>query len=187
MTALDPTRFGFASLGVDVTIFELTRITAPEQISLGDHVVIDDFVLVQGGRGLRIGSYVHIASFASITGGGSASIGAFTGISSGARLFTGTDLADGSGLIGPRIPADVRAVKRSTLELGQHVFIGANTVVLPGLKLGAGAVVGAGSVVTSDLEPWTINVGAPARPVKQRPSETIVRYARQLGIDPDHG
>jgi acetyltransferase-like isoleucine patch superfamily enzyme len=54
-------------------------------------------------------------------------------------------------------------------------------VVLPGVTVGEGAVIGSGGVVTRSIEPWTINVGSPARPVKQRPSETILRYARQLG------
>jgi galactoside O-acetyltransferase len=126
---------------------------------------VDDFVFLQGGVGLEIGSYVHIASFASITGGGEGVIGACAEIASGARVFTGTDRLDGSGLIGPRIPPELRAVDRLRTEVGPYALIGANAVVLPGI------VIGAGAVVTSDVEPWTVNVGIPARAVKRRPSE----------------
>jgi galactoside O-acetyltransferase len=180
---MDATTMGFADVGDYVRIFELARITAPERISLGSHIVVDDFVFVQGGRGLEIGSYVHVASFASITGGGVGAIGAFTNISSGARVFTGTDLADGTGLIGPGVPLELRAVERSHADLGQHVFLGANSVVLAGVKVGTGAVVGAGGVVTKELEPWTINVGCPCRPIKQRPSKKILELARRLGVE----
>jgi acetyltransferase-like isoleucine patch superfamily enzyme len=180
MTLLDISALGFASAGRDVRIYDLTRITGPQQISVGSHVVVDDFVFLQGGRALEIGSYVHIASFASILGGGHGVIGSFAGIASGARVFTGTDLSDGSGLIGPGVPPELRAVHRTRTELGQHAFIGANAVVLPGVTVGCGAVVGAGSVVTTDIEPWTINVGAPSRPVKQRPAKQILEYAQRL-------
>ena len=173
---------GFAAVGTDVRIFDLTRITAPQQISLGSHVVVDDFVFLQGGQGLEIGDYVHVASFASILGGGEGRIGSFTGIAPGARVFTGTDVADGSGLIGPSVPAELRAIERTRTELGEHVFICANAVVLPGVTIGIGAVVGAGGVVTGDLEPWTINVGAPARAVKKRPAKRILEYARRLEL-----
>ncbi|OCB18790.1 acyltransferase [Mycobacterium intracellulare] len=181
MSALDPASLGLASLGKDVTIYEWARITGADRISLGDHVLIDDFVFLQGGDGLEIGSYVHVASFASITGGGAGVVGAFAGIASGARVLTGSDLGDGTGLIGPRIPQELRAVRRERTELRAHCFVGANAVVLPGLIIGEGAVVAAGAVVTESIEPWTINVGVPARPVRRRPSETILRYADKLG------
>jgi acetyltransferase-like isoleucine patch superfamily enzyme len=180
MGLIDISAAGFAAAGDENRIFDLTRITAPEQISLGSHIVVDDFVFLQGGRGLEIGDYVHIASFASISGGGEGVVGAFSGIASGARVFTGSDLADGSGLIGPSVPSELRAIERARTELGEHAFICANAVVLAGLTVGTGAVVGAGAVATEDLEPWTINVGCPARPVKMRPSKTILEYARSV-------
>lgn len=172
-----------ARVGDNVRIFELTRITAPERISIGDHVVVDDFVFLQGGLGLEIGSYVHVASFASLSGGGEGVLGAFCGIASGARIFTGSDLADGSGLIGPGVPQELRAVERSRTEIGEHAFICANAVVLAGVRVGTGAVLGAGAVASRDLDPWMIYAGSPARPVKERPSETILAHARSLGFD----
>jgi acetyltransferase-like isoleucine patch superfamily enzyme len=183
MGLIDVSTAGFAAMGEDIRIFDLTRITAPDQISLGSHIVVDDFVFLQGGQGLEIGDYVHVASFASISGGGTGVVGAFAGIASGARVFTGTDLADGSGLIGPGVPPELRAIERTRTELGKHAFICANAVVLAGVTVGTGAVIGAGGVATEDVEPWTINVGCPARPVKSRRSKTILEYARSLGAE----
>ena len=182
MGLIDIRAAGLARAGEDVRIFELTRLTQAEHISVGDHVLVDDFVFLQGGAGLRIGSYVHIASFASITGGGSARVGDFCGIASGARILTGSDRFDGSGLIGPTVPARYRAVERADTTLEDHVFIGANAVVHPGLRIGQGAVIGSGSVVLEDIAPWTVNVGAPTRVVGTRRSELILAHARELGF-----
>ncbi|WP_300286554.1 CatB-related O-acetyltransferase [uncultured Alistipes sp.] len=58
---------------------------------------------------------------------------------------------------------------RPPLEIGHDVWIGANAIVLPGVsRIGDGAVIGAGSVVTKDVEPYEIVVGNPARPIRKR-------------------
>ncbi|MBW2988013.1 transferase [Candidatus Woesearchaeota archaeon] len=50
----------------------------------------------------------------------------------------------------------------------EGAIIGANATILPGLNIGTNAIVGAGSVVTRDVEPETVVVGNPARVVKKR-------------------
>jgi galactoside O-acetyltransferase len=180
MAQLDASRIGLASVGEDVRIYDFARLTAPERITIGNHVIVDDFVFLQGGLGLSVGSYVHIASYASVTGGGEGVIGNFAGMAPGARILTGSDLADGSGMVGPTIPAEYRAVERSRTVLGEHSFVCANAVVLAGITVGEGAVLGAGAVATKDLEPWTIYAGTPARAVKERPAATILANARKL-------
>lgn len=52
-------------------------------------------------------------------------------------------------------------------EIGNDVYIGANSVIMP-VKIGEGTVVGAGSFVNKDLEPWGVYVGSPARKISQR-------------------
>ncbi len=49
------------------------------------------------------------------------------------------------------------------IKIGDHVFLGANATVLPGVNIGDGAVIGAGSVVTHDVPAGTVAVGVPAR------------------------
>ncbi len=55
-----------------------------------------------------------------------------------------------------------------TIDIGADAFVGACAIVLPGITIGEGAVVGAGSVVTKDVEPWTIVAGNPAKPIGVR-------------------
>ncbi|PWK58093.1 DapH/DapD/GlmU-related protein [Roseicyclus mahoneyensis] len=57
------------------------------------------------------------------------------------------------------------------VSVGHDVWIGHGVTVLAGVSIGTGAVVGAGSVVTRDVAPYTVVVGAPARPIKRRFSE----------------
>ena len=52
--------------------------------------------------------------------------------------------------------------------VGDDVWIGANSVILPGVKIGDGAVIAAGAVVTKDVEPYMIVGGVPAKPIKKR-------------------
>jgi acetyltransferase-like isoleucine patch superfamily enzyme len=54
------------------------------------------------------------------------------------------------------------------VQIGYDVWLGARVIVTAGVTIGDGCIVGAGSVVTRDLPPGSIAVGAPARVVKQR-------------------
>ncbi|MDY3360264.1 MAG: acyltransferase [Clostridium celatum] len=49
-----------------------------------------------------------------------------------------------------------------------NVWIGANCIVLKGVKIGEGAIIAAGSVVTKDIKPYSINVGSPCKTIKNR-------------------
>ena len=54
---------------------------------------------------------------------------------------------------------------------------------MPGVTLGEGAILGANSLAVKDLEPWTIYVGSPAKPVKKRDKEIILKHAKELGYE----
>ena len=54
------------------------------------------------------------------------------------------------------------------MHIGRNSWIGMGSVVLPGVTIGEGCVVGAGSVVTRDLEEFTVAVGNPAKAIKSR-------------------
>ena len=56
----------------------------------------------------------------------------------------------------------------ASIDIGDEAWIGARSVILPGTKIGKGAVIGAGSIVTRDIPEWSIAVGSPARVVKKR-------------------
>lgn len=65
-------------------------------------------------------------------------------------------------------------VKEPTL-IGNDVWIGANAVVMQNVKIGNGVVIGANAVVTKDIPDYAIAVGAPARVIKYRFSDSIIR------------
>lgn len=66
-------------------------------------------------------------------------------------------------------PADLEARGPAPVTtIGHDVWIGARVLVLAGVRIGNGAVIGAQSVVTRDVEPYSIVVGAPARHVRYR-------------------
>lgn len=59
-------------------------------------------------------------------------------------------------------------------RIGNDVWIATNVIIVNGLRIGDGAVIGAGSVVTKDVEPYTIVVGSPARPIRKRFDEKTI-------------
>jgi acetyltransferase-like isoleucine patch superfamily enzyme len=60
------------------------------------------------------------------------------------------------------------AGRARAVNIEDRVFIGTRAMILPGVTLGEGCVVGAGSVVTKDVAPFTIVAGIPAKPIGHR-------------------
>ncbi|MFO0936388.1 MAG: Vat family streptogramin A O-acetyltransferase [Gemmataceae bacterium] len=58
--------------------------------------------------------------------------------------------------------------------IGNDVWIGYDALLMPGVKVGDGAIIAAGAVVTSNVPPYTIVGGNPAKPIKQRFSDDTV-------------
>jgi acetyltransferase-like isoleucine patch superfamily enzyme len=142
-----------------LTIYPLARIIGRENIAFGDPVIIDDFTLIVARDPVVFGDYVHIAAFSSITGGQRLEIGDFSAVSQGARILTGTDDFTDWGMGNSTVPPAFRNATRSPVVIGRFCIIGANAVVLPGVRIGEGATVGAGTVVTRDLDPWGVYLG----------------------------
>lgn len=57
-------------------------------------------------------------------------------------------------------------IKRAKIIVEDDVWIGANAVILPGIRIGRGVIVGAGAVVTADVPPYTVVAGIPARIIR---------------------
>lgn len=107
----------------------------------------------------EIGDGTWIGAFTHLDGSGGLRIGSGCDISTGAQIYTHSTA---------RRCVSARAfntVDRAPTTLGDHVFVGAGAVILMGVTIGDGAVVGAGAVVTSDVAPYTVVAGVPARPV----------------------
>lgn len=58
--------------------------------------------------------------------------------------------------------------------IGNDVWIGQNATILPGVHIGDGAIIGANSVVGSDVEPYTVAVGNPAKPIRKRFDDELI-------------
>lgn len=63
--------------------------------------------------------------------------------------------------------------ERKPVFVGDDVWIGANSILLPGIMIGHGAVIGAGSVVTRNVPPLAVVAGNPARFIRQRGSKLV--------------
>jgi acetyltransferase-like isoleucine patch superfamily enzyme len=62
-------------------------------------------------------------------------------------------------------------VKISPVKICDKVWIGFNAIILKGVTVGEGAIIGAGSVVTKDVRPWTVLAGNPAKCIREIPEE----------------
>ena len=151
-------------LGQNVVIFH------PELVNLygctiGDECKIATFVEIQ--RGVVIGRRVKVEAFAFIPSGVTIEDGAFIGphvCFTNDRFPSAVD-ADGE-LLEATGSGDWEIVP-TVVEAGAS--IGANATIIPGVRIGARALVGAGAVVTRDVPPGALVVGNPARVVGTRP------------------
>ena len=91
------------------------------------------------------------------------------------RIKTGSDVSIGPEAtiltLGHDPQSSEFADKGGDVIIGDRVWIAYRAIILPGVTIGEGAVVGAGSVVTKDVEPYTIVAGNPARSIKKRNCE----------------
>lgn len=156
-------------MGKNVKLHDFVRIVYPENVEIHDGTQIDDFVLINGGMRTILGKFNHIASFVSVVGGGEFVTEDYVGIAAGARIITGTHHYGDGMRISPLIDESEQYIIRGLIYCERDVFIGSNAIIFPNVKLGEGAIIGAGATVLKDVEPWSINVGVPARKIGDRP------------------
>jgi galactoside O-acetyltransferase len=90
----------------------------------------------------------------------------------------------GEGLANPMVPDEYRdEVIMEPIVIEEFVTVGTNVVISPGVTIGQGAVIGANSFVNKNIEPWTVYIGSPAKPLKSRRKDKIVEYAKALGYN----
>lgn len=169
--------------GEEVFISGNVEIIRPNLIRVGSHVMIDSYFFCT--TSLDLGNYIHIGSHTGVIGGEVAllKMGHFTGISMGGRLICGSDdFTDDFGLMNPTIPANYhRKLKILPIVFEDFATIGTNVTVMPGVTLREGSLVGAGSVVLRDTEPWTLYAGNPAKPIRSLSKVGALDAAAKLG------
>jgi acetyltransferase-like isoleucine patch superfamily enzyme len=142
-------------------------------INVPRHVFLDDFCYIGKGAQLyapegyiRIGKRSHIS--ATVLGHGGVEIGA--GVASGGLILSVTDSHYGGARMGgPMIPSEQRNLRYGKVVIGDDAFLGRNSMVMPGVTIGEGAVVGPYSLVVKDVPPWTVVMGCPAVEIDKRP------------------
>jgi acetyltransferase-like isoleucine patch superfamily enzyme len=110
------------------------------------------------GRNITIGTRTVINRHCYLDGRGELTIGANCSVSPEVYILTATH--------DPQSPR-FRPIMKQT-RIGDHVWIGARALLLPGIVVGDRAIVGAGAVVTRDVEPGSIVAGNPARVIGHR-------------------
>jgi galactoside O-acetyltransferase len=161
-------KMGITILGENIKISKYARIYNPKKLILHNNIRIDDFVIFSGNGNIEIKNYVHVGSYSSISSSKNIVLSNYSGLSSGVRLFGSTDDYSGNYMTNPTVPKDFTNVKMSDIILEEHVIIGANTVVLPGVLLKEGCAIGANSLVNKSTEKWKIYAGNPAKEIGER-------------------
>ena len=69
------------------------------------------------------------------------------------------------------------------VEIGSDCWLGANVVVCPGVKIGAGSVIGAGSIVVRDIPAGVFAAGSPCRVIRELTERDSIRQKPELGIE----
>jgi dTDP-4-amino-4,6-dideoxy-D-glucose acyltransferase len=170
------------SCGENTFISRNVEIRRPHLVTVGNHVAIDTGFYIT--TGAEIKDYIHIAPYVTVIGGVTVKLHLdhFASIAAGSRIICASDGHLGAGLVGPTIPEEYKdEITFADVIFKMFANIGTNVVVMPGVTLGEGSVVGACSLVTKDTEPWTIYAGVPAKPIKARPKDKMIEYAKRLG------
>lgn len=140
----------------------LSCFLAGHRITVGDHTRIDGNVKIEGGLGVTIGAYVHVAWGCHINaGGGLVEIGDHSGMASHAVIIGGKPDLDQLYISAAEPPERCFPIRCHTV-IGRFVFVGAGAIILPGIRIGDHAIIGAGAVVTKDVGAREIWYGNPA-------------------------
>lgn len=126
-------------IGPQSTILMSTILNHAGAISIGHHSVVNQHCYLDGRGGLIIGDNVNVSSHVILVAGSH-------------------DVQDGENFAGSIRPIEVQS----------YAWLGTRCTVLPGVRIGEGAVVAAGAVVTRSVEPYAIVAGVPARKIGTR-------------------
>jgi acetyltransferase-like isoleucine patch superfamily enzyme len=162
-------------------------------VEVGEGVKIFDFVNLYGCKidsGTKIGTFVEIQKGASI--GKNCKISSHTFICEGVRIGDGVFVGHNVSFINDKYPRAVNPDgslqteedwKLEFTEVGDQVSIGTSSTILSSIKIGRGAMIGAGSVVTKDVLPNALVAGNPAKFIRLLLAIPQVEFSRLRIID----
>jgi acetyltransferase-like isoleucine patch superfamily enzyme len=158
-------RSDFAECGDGVVFEPGVLVFHPENISLGSNIYIGHQSIIKGyyKNRITIGDGTWIGQNCFFHGAGGLSIGKAVGIGPKVSVITSAH-KDGD----LELPVLHHEIEFKPVAICDGSDIGVGSVILPGVTIGEGAIVGAGSVVTRDVEPYSIVAGSPARLLRMR-------------------
>lgn len=148
-------QLGDVRLGGDVGISANVRFSG--DVEIGRYCTIDRDCIFHGGK-IRVGRYSQFG----------ADVGIYA-LNHAMHLVT---TYNNKNLFNRRLKA---YGKEGTVDIGHDVWIGYNAIILSGVTVGTGAVIGAGAIVTTDIPPYGIAVGNPAKVIRKRFSDEVIR------------
>jgi|SRR5258708_3739693 len=136
-------RLGGAKIGSGSSIHMGVRFFSLKHLEIGEDTIVGDHAFLDGRAKLKIGNHVDIASQVLI-------------------YNSEHDLESES--FRPHV---------EPVEIGDYVFVGPRAIILPGVKIGKGAVIAAGAVVTKDVPDFAIVGGVPAKEIGERKNKDL--------------
>lgn len=128
------------------------------------------------GRGSTIHMFASVYKVGGIVIGNDSIIGEWVVLDGRDKLIIGDHVDIATGVMIYNSEHDINdsefRAKTSPVEIEDYVFIGPRAIILPGIKVGKGAVVGAGAVVTKDVPPFAIVGGVPAQVIGERKNKS---------------
>lgn len=147
------------------------KVINPQNISIGEYTWIDRYAALYASFGeLKIGKRIHISPYSIVSPGEMGiELEDYVGISTGCHIYGHTQApVKNMRMSGPMVPNKYKAVKEGKVRMLKDSFLGAYTIVLPGVTIGEGAVIGAHSIVNKDIPNWSIAAGCPAKVISTR-------------------
>ncbi len=155
----------FAAIGENVIFEDGTRVFHPESIELGSNIYVGHNTILQAyyKNRMTIGDNAFIGPNCFFHSGGGITIGNNVGIAANTAILTSvheeTDLDT---------PISFNPIVFSEVVIEDNVHIGIGTTILPGVRIGEGAQIGAGAVVTRNIPKFAVAVGVPAKVIRIR-------------------
>jgi acetyltransferase-like isoleucine patch superfamily enzyme len=138
----------------------------PETIELGRNVYVGHHAILKGyyQNWMRIGDETWIGQQAFLHSAGGIEIGARVGIGPGVRIITSSHAEAGR-----ELPILDSPIELAPVVIEDDCDLGVGAIILPGVRIGKGAQIGAGAVVTADIPPYSVAMGVPAKVMRERP------------------
>ncbi len=159
-------RTAFRSLGTNVIFERGSMVFHAEQISIGNNVYVGHFCILKGyhRNEMSIGDNVWIGQQCFLHSAGGLTIGNNVGIGPGVRVHTARHRE-----LGRDVPIVFASVDDAPVVIEDDADVGIGSTILPGVRIGRGAQIGAGAVVTNDVPAYAVAAGVPARVLRYRP------------------